>query len=80
MYKHKDTYYSVGILSTHSVIRMSKTDKILELTSNKTKRTTLMFNPELWELFKTACEKDNTKPTPKMEKWILNYLDEKGLL
>jgi len=39
-----------------------------------------MFNPELWELFKTACEKDNTKPTPKMEKWILNYLDEKGLL
>ncbi|MEI8388875.1 MAG: hypothetical protein WCG23_03210 [bacterium] len=59
---------------------MSKTDKILELTRNKTKRTTLMFNPELWKLFKTACEQDNTKPTPKMEKWILNYLEEKGLL
>jgi len=59
---------------------MSKTDKIFELTRNKTKRTTLMFNHDLWELFKTACEKDNTKPTTKIEKWILNYLDEKGLL
>ena len=59
---------------------MSKTDKILELTSNKTKRTTLMFNSQLWELFKQACEKDNTKPTPQMEKWILNYLDSKNML
>lgn len=59
---------------------MSKTNKILELTSNKTKRTTLMFNSELWELFKKACEKDKTKPTPQIEKWILNYLDSKNLL
>ena len=59
---------------------MSKTDKILELTSNKTKRTTLMFNPELWELFKKACEQDNTKPTSQIEKWILNYLDNKDML
>jgi hypothetical protein len=59
---------------------MSKTDKILELTSNKSKRTTLMLNPELWRLFKEACEEDNTKPTPKIEKWVLNYLDEKNKL
>lgn len=59
---------------------MSKTNKILELTSNKTKRTTLMFNSELWELFKKACEEDKTKPTPQIEKWILNYLDNKNLL
>lgn len=58
----------------------SKTEKILELTSHKTKRTTLMFNPALWALFKTACELDKTKPTPTIEKWVLNYLDEKGLL
>ena len=59
---------------------MTKTDKILSLTSNKTKRTTLMFNHELWELFKKACDQDKTKPTPQMEKWILHYIDEKGLL
>lgn len=59
---------------------MSKTDKILNLTSNKTKRTTFMFNPELWELFKKACDSDNIKPTPLMERWILNYIEEKGLL
>ena len=59
---------------------MSKTDRILELTSNKTKRTTFMFNSELWELFKKACEQDKTKPTTQIEKWILNYLDNKNLL
>lgn len=59
---------------------MSKTNKILELTSNKTKRTTLMFNLELWQLFKKACEEDKTKPTPQIEKWILNYIDSKNLL
>ena len=59
---------------------MSKTNKILELTSNKTKRTTLMFNLKLWELFKKACEEDKIKPTPQIEKWILNYLDSKNLL
>lgn len=59
---------------------MTKTDRILELTSNKNKRTTLMFNSELWELFKKACENDKTKPTPSIEKWILNYLDKKNLL
>lgn len=59
---------------------MSKTNKILKLTSNKTKRTTLMFNFELWELFKKACEEDKTRPTPQIEKWILNYIDSKNLL
>jgi len=59
---------------------MSKTDKILELTTHKTKRTTLMLNPELWRLFKESCEEDNTKPTPQIEKWVLNYLDNKNKL
>ncbi len=59
---------------------MSKTDRILELTSNKNKRTTLMFNSELWDLFKKSCEEDKIKPTQKIEKWILNYIDEKNLL
>lgn len=59
---------------------MSKTNRILELTSNKTKRTTLMFNAELWNLFKIACEEDKTKPTPQMERWILDYIDNKNLL
>lgn len=59
---------------------MTKTDKILKLTSNKNKRTTLMFNSELWELFKQACEEDSTKPTPQIEKWILNYIDSKNML
>lgn len=58
----------------------TKTDKIIELTRNKTKRTVLMFNPALWALFKTACELDKTKPTPIIEKCMINYLDEKGLL
>jgi hypothetical protein len=59
---------------------MIRTEKILKLTSNKTKRTTFMFNDELWDLFLKACKEDKTKPTPQIEKWILHYIDEKGLL
>jgi len=57
-----------------------KTDKIIDLTRNKTKKMSLMVNEELWELFKTACAKNNTIPTYKIEKWMINFIDENNLL
>ena len=54
-----------------------KTDKIIDLTRNKTKKTSIMINEELWDLFKTACVKNNTTPTLKLEKWMINFVDEK---
>lgn len=59
---------------------MSKTEKIMNLTRNKDRRVTLVVNRELWDLFLQACGEDKTKPTPKIEKWVLDYIDEKGLL
>ncbi len=32
----------------------NKTDKIIDLTRNKTKKTSIMINEELWDLFKKA--------------------------
>jgi hypothetical protein len=58
----------------------SKTDKIIDLTKNKTKKTSIMINEELWELFKTACQKNDTTKTLKIEKWLINFVDENGLL
>ncbi len=58
----------------------SKTDKIIDLTRNKTKKTSIMLNEELWELFKVACKNSGTTPTAKIEKWLINYVDESGLL
>ena len=58
----------------------SKTDKIIDLTKNKTKKTSIMINEELWDLFKTACTKENTTPTLKIEKWMINFVDESGML
>ena len=57
-----------------------KTDKIIDLTRNKTKKTSIMINEELWDLFKTACIKNNTTPTLKLEKWMINFVDENGLI
>lgn len=57
-----------------------KTDKIIDLTRNKTKKMSLMVNEELWELFKTACAQNNTIPTLKIEKWMVNFVDENNLL
>ena len=59
---------------------MESSDKIVDLLKNKDRRTSLVFNNELWELFLKACEMDNIKPTNKMEKFILKYLEEKELL
>ena len=58
----------------------NKTDKIIDLTRNKTKKTSIMLNDELWELFKQACKKNNTTPTLCIEKFMINYVDTSGLL
>ncbi len=46
----------------------NKTDKIIDLTRNKTKKTSIMLNEELWDLFKKACADNGTTPTLKIEK------------
>lgn len=58
----------------------NKTDRIIDLTRNKTKKTSIMINEELWELFKKACSKNSTTPTLKIEKWMVNYVDENEML
>ena len=58
----------------------SKTDRIIDLTLNKTKNMSIMVNEELWELFKQACASNKTIPTNKIEKWMINFVDECGLL
>ncbi len=57
-----------------------KTDRIIDLTRNKTKKMSLMVNDELWDLFKRACKMNNTIPTNKIEKWMVNFVDENNLL
>ena len=57
-----------------------KTDKIIDLTKNKTKKTSIMINEELWDLFKQACSNENTTPTLKIEKWMINFVDDCGLI
>lgn len=59
---------------------MKNTVKILQLTSNKDRKVTLMFNDELWELFKECCDSEKSKITKKLEALIINYLDEQGKL
>ncbi len=62
---------------------MTKNNKyklFTELTSNKSKRVSLVFNEKFWDLFKTACEMDNVKMTNKIEEWAIEYIDSKGLL
>lgn len=62
------------------VYMASKTDRIIDLTRNKTKKTSIMLNEELWELFKSACKRNNTTPTAKVEKWMINFVDENNLI
>lgn len=59
---------------------VNKTDRIIDLTRNKTKKTSIMINEELWELFKKACQNNNITPTLKIEKWMVNFVDENDLL
>ena len=58
----------------------NKNEKIIDLTHNKTKKTSIMINEELWDLFKQACVRNNTTPTSKIEKWMINFVDEDGLI
>lgn len=61
-------------------IVMNKSDKIVDLLKNKDRRTSLVFNNELWEMFLSACEQEKTKPTQQIEKFILKFLEEKEML
>ena len=58
----------------------NKTEKIIDLMRNKTKKTSIMINEELWDLFKQACAKNSTTPTLRIEKYMINYVDENNLL
>ena len=53
---------------------------IRQLTSNKDKRVTMMFNDTLWNKFKDACNQEGVKSTAKFENFMLTYLEEKGQL
>ena len=57
-----------------------KNEQIIDLTRNKTQKSNIMINEELWELFKEACTRNNTTPTSKIEKWMINFVDENGLI
>ena len=59
---------------------MGKTEKILELIRNKSKRVNLALNPTLWHLFEQCVEKDAINPTQKIEEFIISYLEENGYL
>lgn len=59
---------------------MDKTQRIIKLTNNKDRKVTLMFNDELWELFREACTQDGLKITPKLEILMLDFIEQKGLL
>lgn len=61
-------------------IAMNYSDKIVDLLKNKDRRTSLVFNNQLWEMFLSACETEKTKPTQQIEKFILKFLEEKGML
>ena len=58
----------------------NKIERIIDLTKNKTKKMSVMVNDELWDLFKQACAKHNITPTNKIEKWMINFVDENGLI
>ena len=72
----------IGNVQTHKYVYYlcMNIDLIHKLTKNKDKRVTMMFNNELWDMFKNACEKENSKPTPEFEKFMLKFLENKGLL
>ena len=58
----------------------TKTDRIVDLTRNKTKKTSIMLNEELWDLFKNACKLNGTTPTLQIEKYMINFVDQNKLL
>lgn len=59
---------------------MSKNEKIINLITNKTKQFSITINNDLFDLFKKACEKNNTKPTRLIEIWMIDYLDKHNML
>lgn len=59
---------------------MSKLEKILKLTSDKSKQFVLTLNFDLVKKFKSAAEKNNIKITQLVETWMIEYIDKNGLL
>ncbi len=59
---------------------MSKNEKIINLTRNKTKQLSLTLNDELVEKFRKACEINKVKSTQLFELWMIEYLDKNDLL
>ena len=55
-----------------------KTDQLLSLVRNKTKRVSLALNPKLWSLFEQAAEKEGLSPTNKFEDLVIQYLEQHG--
>ncbi len=53
---------------------------VFELTSNKKKRVSLVFNERLWSLFQKCCQGEMKSATAKIEELILQYLDDKNAL
>ena len=59
---------------------MNNAERIIDLLKDKDRRVSLVFNNELWELFLSACENEKIKPTQQIEKFIIRFISEKGLL
>ncbi len=59
---------------------MHKFEKVRRLTSCKTKQFTLTLNPELVELFRKSCGKNNINMTNAIETFMVTYIDNNGLL
>lgn len=59
---------------------MHKFEKIRRLTSSKTKQFTLTLNPELIDLFRKSCQKNNINMTNAIETFMMTYIDKNNLL
>lgn len=57
---------------------MGKTEQILALLRNKSKRINLALNPDLWDIFEKLTEKDGLSPSQKVEELLILYLESSG--
>ena len=52
--------------------------KILKLTTRKSRKVTLTFNPDLYHMFEEESKKERIKPTQNVQQLIIAYLTKKG--
>ena len=57
---------------------MGKTEQILALLRNKSKRINLALNPDLWDMFESTTESEGLTPTQKVEELLIQYLETSG--